>query len=238
MKISCTFLFVLISVYVFGQDYTPKSDGEIVNHTYYSLAYDEADEQARWVYYILTPSNINGDTKRTNDFRPDPDVSTQSAQLADYKGSGYDRGHLCPAGSMKQNKQAMSESFFMSNMSPQSPSFNRGIWKKLEGKVRNWTLEKEKLYVVSGPIFKDDLGAIGPNEVTIPGYYYKVIYSPLNDKMIAFILPNKKGEKELKKYAVTVDSIETLTGIDFFSQMDDKKEESLESSSSLCGWDF
>ena len=137
--------------------FEPKSSGEIVKHTYYTLAYSEENEQAFWVYYQLTPENINGTQARTDDFRPDPAVSTGSASLEDYKYSGYDRGHLCPAADMTQNKTAMSETFFLSNMSPKLSGFNSGIWSTLEGKVREWALQYNKLYVVTGPIFKNNL---------------------------------------------------------------------------------
>ncbi|MGQ1889213.1 DNA/RNA non-specific endonuclease [Thermophagus sp. OGC60D27] len=221
-----------------GQNYLPHSAGEIINHTGYSLSYDEQHEQAQWVYYELTPDDVNGDVSRTNDFRPDPKVSTRSALPDDYKGSGYDRGHLYPAGSSKTSRQAMSETFYMSNMSPQTPSFNRGIWRSLEETVRRWTTEKEKLVVVSGPVFINNKGCIGANRVTVPGYYYKVIYAPYEEKMIAFILPNQKSDQPLYRHAVTVDSVEIVTGIDFFPQMEDSKEISLEAKVNLIPWNF
>jgi len=109
------------------------------------IAYSKTNEQAFWVYYQLTPENINGTQDRTDDYRSDPSISTCSASLNDYENSGYDRGHLCPVAEMKQNKIAMSETFFLSNMSPQPPSFNSGLWSMLEAKVREWALENNKL---------------------------------------------------------------------------------------------
>jgi len=217
--------------------FEPRSSGEIVKHTYYSLAYSEENEQAYWVYYVLTPEFINGTQPRTDDFRADPSVSTGSATLDDYKGSGYDRGHLCPAGDMTLDKTSMSESFFLSNMSPQVPSFNRGIWSTMEGQVRKWALKYSKLYVITGPIFKGDQGTIGEDEVTVPGYYYKVLFDG-KDKMIGFILPNAKGTSTIDSYAVSVDNIESLTGIDFFPELDDKIENQLEKSTNLSGWEL
>jgi len=215
----------------------PISKGEIVKHTYYTLAYSEADEQAYWVYYHLTPELINGTQTRTDDFRSDPLVNTGSASLADYSGSGYDRGHLCPAADMTLNKTSMSESFYLSNMSPQNPSFNRGIWSKLEDRVRQWVGEYRDLYVVSAGVLTDKIGSIGVNEVTVPKSYYKVIYSAKNG-MIALILPNQGSSQALETFVVSVDEVERQTGIDFFSGLDDKIETQLESSINISKWDF
>lgn len=215
----------------------PISGGEIIKHTYYTLAYSEENEQANWVYYELTPDFINGSQSRTDDFRPDSSVSTGSATLADYKGSGFDRGHLCPAADMTLNKTSMSETFFLSNMSPQVAGFNRGIWSTLEDKVRKWASEYSKLYVVTGPIFKDNIGSIGEDKVTVPGYYYKVLYDG-NNRMIGLILPNASSAKSLDQFVIKVDSIESLTGIDFFSGLEDSLENQLEGSINTASWDF
>lgn len=239
MKINFTLAILLISILSYAQTFTPKSTGEIVKHNYYSFAYSETHEQPLWVLYELTPSMVNGSTKRTDDFRADPKVSTTSATLTDYKGSGYDRGHLCPAADMKQSHVAMSETFYLSNMSPQNASFNRGIWKSLESTVRSWAISENGVWVVTGAVFKDNIETIGSNDVTVPGYYYKVIYDQTDEKkMIALVLPNKKGEKQLSEYVVTVDQVEELTGIDFFPQLDDQIENKLESISDVELWNF
>jgi endonuclease G len=215
----------------------PISKGEIVKHAYYTLAYSEADEQAYWVYYHLTPELINGTQSRTDDFRPDPLVISGSASLAYYSGSGYDRGHLCPAADMTLNKTSMSESFFLSNMSPQNASFNRGIWSALEERVRKWVTEYGDLYVCVGGVLNENLGTIGTNKVTVPKSYYKIVYSE-KEGMIGFILPNQGSSLTLDKFVVTVDEIEKQTGIDFFSGLDDKIETQLESSISTTNWNF
>ena len=232
-------LFALIPSLAFGQDYTPKSDDQIIAHTHYTLSYSESNEQAIWVYYVLIPEMMNGTVSRTDDFREDKSVVQGSASLEDYKGSGYDRGHLAPAADMKFNLTSMSESFYLSNMSPQDASFNRGGWKKLEELVRTWCLTENKLYVVTGPIFLDNKGTIGMNNVTVPGYYYKIIYDPTDEqKMIGFIIPNEKLTNSLVSYVVTVDKIEGLTGIDFFSQLDDAIEDNLEGITNSDKWSF
>jgi len=231
-------IFILFLAYcVQGQSLIPRSsNASIIKKTYYTLCYNENNRQADWVYYELTYPMINGIAKRKNNFRVDKSIKNGASTPKDYLRSGYDRGHLCPAAAMKQNSLAMSETFYMSNMSPQKPYFNRGVWKKLEAKVRSWVHKGSSLYVVTGPIFKDNLGSIGKNKVTIPGYFYKVIYDPLHKRMIAFVLRNKKSELSLKYFVTTVDKIEKLTNIDFFPELDDKLENKLESKVSLLGW--
>ena len=217
-----------------NSSYEPISSGQIIRHTYYSLAYSEENEQAFWVFYQLSSDNI-GNQERTDDFRVDPAVSSGSASLIDYKESGYDRGHLCPAADMTLNKTSMSETFFLSNMSPQTPGFNRGIWSTLEEKVRAWAIQYTKIYVVTGPIFKDNLAVIGDNRVTVPGYYYKVIYDG-HEKMIGLLLPNASSSLSLDHFIVPVDQIELLTGVDFFSNLNDKLENELEAKSDWNNW--
>ena len=218
-------------------DFYPTSNGEVIHHAYYSLSYMEEHEQAEWVLYMLTKELVNGDEERTNNFREDPLVSTSSATVEDYVGSGYDRGHLCPAKAMSLNKTSMSESFFLSNISPQSISCNRGRWKILETKVRDWVNTYDTLYVISGAILKDSIGNIGANKVTIPSSYYKVIYDPFpKPKLIAFIMPNEKMDESIDYYVVSVDKVEELTNIDFYSILPDEIENRLEMKSEYSHW--
>ena len=209
---------------------------QLIQHKYYSLSYHEAWEQPSWVAYELTPKTLQGTTKRTNNFRTDPAVKTGSATLSDYRKSGFDRGHLLPAGSMKCTSEAMSQTFYMSNMSPQRPYFNRGIWKKLEGKVRSWTRIHKKLYIVSGPIILTNHKTIGPNKVAVPQQYFKVILDLAKKQAIAFILPNKKSNLPLSHFAVSIDQVEKQTGIDFFPQLPNQLEKKLESKIQTTPW--
>lgn len=233
----CLFFAVFIGINRLGvaQEFLPKSNGKIVTHTYYTLSYSEEHEQAEWVYYALTPAMLKGQVARTNNFRSDPKVFSGSAQSADYKYSGYDKGHLVPAGDMTISIVAMRESFYMSNMSPQSPSFNRGIWKKLENLVRKWASE-EKLHIATGGILVNGLQELGENGVDIPKHFYKIIYAPDKQEMIAFILPNEKVQNALSNYVVSVDSVETLTHIDFFPQLPDDIEQRIESKVNPTHW--
>ena len=226
----------------------PASCGnnQIINHFAYTLSYNEQHEQADWVAYILTRGRVSDKvTGRTDNFRPDPLVTTGSAELADYKsadanGQHYDRGHLAPAADMAWAAEAMDESFYLSNMSPQTAGFNRGIWKYLEEQLRAWALEYDTLFVVTGPVLTDGLPKLGPNDVSIPEYYYKVIlrFEPSDTLAIGFILPNASSKSPLSSFAVTVDSVEMLTGIDFFIALPDFTEESVESSLCLSCWNW
>jgi len=209
---------------------------QIVTHEHYSLCYHEDHEQAAWVFYELTHAEVKGGWDRSNDFREDQDIKTGSATLADYRGSGFDRGHLAPAADMAFHQTAMSESFYMSNMSPQHPSLNRGAWKKLEGQVRKWAYARNTLWVASGPVFKNNIGIIGSNAVTVPGMYYKVLLDTAAQTTIAFLMPNRKCSGSLYDYVVPVDSIEMLTHIDFNSHLPTSVETKIECQKNTNHW--
>jgi endonuclease G, mitochondrial len=221
------------------RELTPHSAGDIIEHTYFKLAYSEMHEQAIWVFYMLTPEFLNSSIYRTNDFRVDPEIETGSATPEDYKGSGYDRGHLCPAADMKINESSVSESFFMSNISPQEPEFHRQIWGKLELQVREWAKKEDTIVVVAGPIFRNNKGTIGANRVTIPGYYYKIVFDlTRKKKMIALVFKNSYEKRPVENWVVSVDSVEKLTGIDFFPGLPNEVENKLESNSDIRLWNF
>ena len=222
-----------------------KSDHEIRKFENYSICYRESYEQAEWSAYCLTEEELVKNAKRSDDFRADPKISTGSATPADYKKSGYDRGHLSPAADFAFSEKAMSETFYMSNMSPQKGGLNRGLWKDLESKVREWAGIFGKVYVISGPILEKpaaEYKTIGENQVSVPEFYYKVILAPLyadeNDKaspedaqnimMMAFIFPNEKCDGALDDYAVTVDEVESRTDLDFFAPLPDSIENEME----------
>jgi endonuclease G len=213
----------------------------VVYHLAYSLQYDEKYEQAEWVSYLLTKDMVNGSEKRKNNFRVDPDVPTGSASPKDYAKSGYDKGHLAPAGDFTYSEEAMSESFYMSNMSPQRPGFNRGVWKRLEELVREFAKENDSIYIATGPILKDGLPTIGKDSVAVPEYYYKVIavYRKVDlglDKGIGFILPNESSDEKLDNFVVTIDSVEHVTGINFFEKIPKKIQDKIESGCKVEEW--
>lgn len=213
-------------------------NAQVVVHAGYTLSYNEMHEQANWVAYELTEKETEGKYKRANKFIVDPDIITGSAESKDYKKSGYDQGHMAPAADMAWSKTAMKESFYYSNMSPQEPGFNRGIWKNLEEQLRTWAIDNKAIYVVTGPVLTEGLPAIGPNKVSVPKYYYKVVldYSWPEIKGIGFILPNEKSEDRLQNYAVSIDSVEKVTGINFFYKLPDDQEKYIESIFDVGAW--
>ena len=217
----------------------PGKADTIIDRPGYALGYIEYHEQPAWVIYIMPKAEATTKVaKRTNKFRSDPEIPTGSATTGDYRRSGYDRGHLAPAADMAFSGQTMADSFFMSNMSPQKPSFNRGIWKDLEALVRSFAITERKIVVVTGPILPQEKTiTIGANRVTVPTHYYKVIFDLTPpQKMIAFILPNEGSDKALWKFAVSVDAVEKATGLDFFSKLPKEKQKQLESSFSIKAW--
>ena len=216
-----------------------KSDDQVINHLEYTLSYNEKNEQANWVAYVLSEDKLEKKVKRKNDFRPDSLVKTETARNKDYKKSGYDRGHLLPAGDMVFDKQAMSETFYYSNISPQKPYFNRGIWRKIENEVRNMCHKYDTVWVVTGPILNGNFETIGEDEVAIPKYFYKVLLIRKNKQIegVGFLIENKKSKQSIFDYCVPIDSVETVSGIDFFYSLPDDVESKVESSFNLDYWE-
>ena len=211
---------------LFTVSYLPTSTTkQIVIHDYYTLSYNEKFEQAEWVAYVLKKEYLqNNDFKRPY-FIEDPKVTTGSASWRNYKKSGYDKGHLCPAGDMEFDKKAYNDTFYTSNISPQNHDFNSGIWNRLENKVRYWAGKYAAIYVVSGGILKDSDKKIGTEEVSVPNYFYKIVLakSGKEHKAIAFLVPNEKSQKGIYEFVVPVETLEKMTGIDFFPNLKNLK---------------
>lgn len=220
---------------------TGSKSALVVSHSYYTVGYNSDAKNPEWVAYQLTKKEVlDKDYERTGDFRPDTKVSSGTALPEDYRGTGYDRGHLIPAADRAFSMQAMSETFLMSNMSPQVPGFNRGIWKELEQNVRDWARKNDKLYVVTGPVLAQRAkGTIGKvNKVLVPRSFYKVIldYSGPEIKAIGFILPNADSDNELEDYVRSIDEIELATGLNFFPKLSKAEEKTLESKADVSLW--
>lgn len=202
----------------------PGKADQIVDREGYALGYCEAWEQPRWVTYRLTADEVlNQVTGRTDDFQPDPQIKTGSAQLDDYRGSGYDRGHLAPAADMKWSAKAMRECFYLSNMSPQDRGCNAGIWNEIENTVRGFACSERSVFIVTGPIVSDNPKKIGPNGVAVPDGFYKVVYDETPpEKMIAFSVPNYNAKGKPRDFACSVADVERATGLVFFPKLTGK----------------
>lgn len=217
----------------------PGNEGlQVVNRRGYALGFSPRHKQPLWVAYRLTASEVtNVVVRRSDQFAFDPEIIGGSATLEDYRGSGYDRGHLAPAADMKWDAEVQRESFLLSNVSPQVNAFNGGIWKKLEDWCRGLARRRGSLWVVTGPIFPEDEehAAIGPNKVTVPKFFYKVVYDEREGRMIGFVMPNK-ANKNIYKFAVSVDEVEEATGLDFFSKLPTALQNRLESECDTRKW--
>ncbi|EDP98246.1 DNA/RNA non-specific endonuclease [Kordia algicida OT-1] len=221
--------------------YLPSSTtGQIVHHEGYSLSYNEAFEQAEWVAYELKKNQVVYTDFKRPYFEQDEAVTTESAHWRNYKKSGYDRGHLCPAADRKYTKAAFTETFLTSNISPQKHDFNAGIWNRLEQKVRYWAKKYDGVYVVTGGILENNLKTIGSEAVAVPNYFYKILLdnSGGSTKIIAFLVPHKDSDKPLYEFVVSVDELEKRTGIDFFPELEDTKENKLEAMTTYKQWSF
>ena len=228
-----TFLILLvISNGLFAQLELPKYDADdtIIRHRGYTLSYNSKFKQANWVAYLLTREETVKRFQRGEFFAADPLLPGTDFSI-DYQKSGYDRGHLAPAADMGYSMETMVQSFFYSNMSPQVPRFNRGVWKKLEMQVRNWAIEYDSLYVVTGPIFDSVMPTIGPHRVAVPKAYYKVLLQKRNGNWvgIGYILTNSNTKVDFKEYATNIDKVEEITGFDFFWRLEDQIEKIIES---------
>ena len=222
-------------------DLLPSSTtGEVINHNYFTLSYSEPHEQAEWVAYTLEQEHLTYDDRKRPYFIEDPKVSTKSADWRNYRGSGYDKGHLLPAGDRRFSEQAYNETFYTSNISPQDKHFNAGIWNRLEQKVRYWCKKYGDLMVVTGGVLDNDLVEIGDEDVDVPRLFYKIVLRGEGDdaSVVAFLIPAEESEEPLKDFLVPIDEIEKKTGIDFFEKQPEAWQSKLESQVNATGWKF
>ncbi len=240
--LSISFILLSLSAVCQPFNYLPATniDHQVISYTQFTLSYNEEHEQAEWVAYELTRDEVAMKQDRCNCFKTDRNLTTKSASKSDYSSTGFDLGHLAPAADNNMSKKANKESFKMSNISPQLPSFNRGIWKKLEEWTRQQATSDSVVYVVTGPVFVNNLGSIGKNNVTIPGYFYKILLKHEDSKTltIAFLIPQIGSIAEIQDYIVPVNTIETITGIDFFPELKNSQENVIESQYQPNKWGF
>lgn len=215
-----------------------STTGVVIDHDHYTLSYNEVYEQAEWVIYNLKRDHLTSDDRQRPDFIEDPYVPTRSADWRNYRGSGYDRGHLCPAGDRRFSELAYNETFYTSNISPQNSDFNAGIWNDLEMQVRIWTKKHGELFIATGGVLEFGLSTIGEEDVAVPRWYYKIVSrgTKENFKAIAFLIPNKPSGESLERYMVPVDRVEEMTDVDFMKELPDRIEDQIEGQVKKSDW--
>lgn len=202
-----------------------------LKRTGYTVSYNNQYKTPHWVGWELTRAETKGDEERSNRFVPDPDLPEPRAEHADYTNTGYDRGHMAPAADMKWSEKAMAESFYMSNICPQDQKLNRDDWGDLEELCRAWAKKYGNIYITCGPIYDSKRPKrIGKHKIAVPNRFFKVvlIYNRKNPIAMGFLFKNAARHQDLQKYMVPVDSIETLTGYDFFAKLPDEVEKRIE----------
>jgi endonuclease G len=247
MKIhSCVFslcLFLNLFSSITGQDKielpAPQPHEQIIHHEYYTLSYIEAYELASWVAYELTREEALSVLEYKEKYREDPDIRTGSATLKDYKNAGYIMGQLAPAEHMMMSDNAVQESFYLSNIVPHKLSFNKYVWKTLGSLIKAWAIECGSLYIVTGPVLADaPFPTFGPGKVAIPERYYSVVLDLADERGIGFVIRSSMSSDKLRQFAVSIDEVEKITGLDFFPVLPDDREEKIESTFEPEKWNF
>lgn len=216
----------------------PQLDETFVRYAGMDISFNQSRHIPNWVAWELTPDEVSGEVSRTNRFLNDPNVPG-CPQTTDYRNTGFDRGHMAPAGDMKWSTDAMAETFYLTNICPQSKALNTGAWKKLEEKCRKWAVSDSTLYIICGPVNTDSVQlTLGLTGVAVPQRFFKVILAPYcpTPKGIGFIMPNSRVEGGMQACAVSIDEVERITGHDFFSQLPDSLENILESQNDFYLW--
>lgn len=216
----------------------PKLEALPVSYKGMEISFNPAMHVPNWVSWELTACETEGTVPRSDKFYCDEAVSG-CAEPYDYSYSGYDRGHMAPAGDMKWDQRAMQETFYMTNICPQTKALNTGAWKRLEQKCRLWAQVDSAIIIVCGPVLTDPVSEyIGDSRVAVPERFFKVVLSPYVEKPrgIGFIMPNDRVEGGMQAAAVSIDEVERVTGHDFFSELPDSIEAAVEAQCDFHYW--
>lgn len=224
-------------------NHTQSSGCQLIKYNYFSISFSPKYRNPEWAAYTMTAEMVKVSVaERNSAFRPDKEVPN-CPSTSEYTNSGYDRGHMVAAEDMNFDETAMYESFFMTNVSPQDPALNRGVWKSLEDKARKWATANKKIHIVVGPILpkrsSSTLTYIGSNgDILVPKKYFKIILddSEPSRKAIAFMFDNVEGTRSLKEYACTIDAVEAATGLDFFPNLSAADEKLFEAGFDPAAW--
>lgn len=208
----------------------------------YKAWYSESMRIPLAVSWYLTGNHVTGSFKRKGvAFHPDNEVKGDPVSTFDYMQSGYSRGHMCPSGDNKWNQRAQEESFLMTNICPQTHKLNGGDWNDLEMLCRTWAQKYDRVYIVCGPVLQGDrhktIGRIRARRITVPEAFYKVVLrTGKHPAAIGFIYNNDDSSQPMREAVRTVDEIERMTGIDFFSALPDDEEDRIEAKADLSDW--
>ena len=213
---------------------------QIIEHTGYTVSYNPKRHIPNWVAYCLEKDEVTDTHSRSDKFMPDPLVKGNPVVTRDYSGSGYDRGHMAPAGDMRWSEQAMQESFYMTNICPQNHNNNAGDWKDLEELVRDLAVRYGNIYICCGPVVTDETTTIGQQrKIVVPQAFFKVLLRQKKDgtwTAIGFVMPNQAGNRPLMTYMLSVDEAEAMTGIDFYPTLPDDIEDKIEADFVIADW--
>ena len=233
---------VMFPIVAFDQNYempVQATREQPVRHTLFCLSYSEGYELPSWAAYQLTPEQARATGTFREKFEEDPAVTTGTSTNKDYRDAGFIMGQLIPAEDMLISPKAVEESFLMSNVVPMKPAFNKYIWKTNARLIHEWAKEGNTLYIVTGPVLADaPFGSFGPNKVSIPVRYYKAVLDVNGERAIGFLFRNNVASGNPKSFAVSVDELEKITGLDFFPSLPDEMESRVESSTDFSRWNF
>ena len=215
-----------------------KTPEIILRKKSYVVSYNQDTRMPNWVAWQLTAEHTDGELKRMNNFHEEENCPRPRATLQDYKGSGWSRGHMCPAGDNKWSRDAMYDSFSLVNVCPQDSKLNSGVWNSLEMDCRQWARQYGEVYIVCGPVLmKRQHETIGPNKVVVPEAFFKVVLCMVGKpKAFGVVVRNNEGTKKRDLYYNSVDDVERLTGLDFFPSLPDDIEKVVEAEVNMDEW--
>lgn len=205
----------------------------------YATSYNSETRLPNWAMWLLKGEHTSGAHKRQGvKYHEDEDVAPPRATNEDYYNSGWDRGHMCPAGDNKWSAQAMEDCFLFTNMCPQNHNLNGGDWNELEMQCRKWAKRFGEIYIVCGPIlFRSAHKTIGRNKVVVPEAFFKVVLRMGDDpKAIGFIYRNEAGNRPKGDYVNSLRQVQRITGITFFPQLAADVRERLLDDADLDDW--
>ena len=236
MKKLILFILFLLPVALFGQETIVArregGDTEILKHPGFTACYNSATQQPDWVSWEITPETVvyDGNVSRCDEFLPDPLASRPTATTFSYSRTGYDRGHMAPAADFRYDQTAQDETFFLSNICLQEHNLNEKTWFELEKRCRFWckNFYKTPLLLAAGPFFDEDPARVGRDALPVPSGFWKVVckFDRGNWEAVGFVFPNEALDDDFRNYAVSVDEVERLTGLDFYPTLDGKLDES------------